>query len=202
MRKGFALIAPIRSGYGETGGPDLEDSLENPGGHFCAAHPDFARVALAASDPVASTLAWLATQPWADTAHVLVVGQSVGGLAAIAACARGLPGVIGCIDFSGGAGGNSERSPDRSCEPDRLADVYRELGRSAAPPSLWLYSENNHFWGPSAPRAWFDAFVQAGGSGVFVETAPVSTGEGHQLFLHGGELWGAPVNRFVRSLGL
>jgi dienelactone hydrolase len=201
LRKGFAVVAPLRPGYGATGGDDLEDSHLSPGGRFCSGHADFRQVVEITAAAVVPTLKWLVQEPWADTKRVIIVGQSVGGFAAIAACTKQLPGVVGCINFSGGAGGNSYLSPDHSCEPDELGAVFRELGAAPAPPSIWLYAVNDHYWGPTAPQSWFKEFERGGGHGVFVETAAVPIGEGHELMLHGAKLWSESVDRFLERLG-
>ncbi len=200
LDKGFAVVAPIRPGYGQTGGDD--DSEANGGsvhGHFCSATPNFRRVAEQASAVAAETIAWVRNQPWADTSRIVIVGQSVGGMAAIATCARALPGVIACINFSGGSGGFPERSPNQSCHPELLSDLFHSFGATASVPSLWLYAPNDHFWGETAPHQWFDAFQAGGGHGAFVATLPVEN-EGHDLLRRGGKKWSSAVDDFVRAL--
>src|SRR5262249_4807299 len=67
LRKGFAVIAPIRPGYGETGGVDREDSgvrLDMFGN--CWGYPKFDDAAAAAASALRATIAWAREQPWAD----------------------------------------------------------------------------------------------------------------------------------------
>ena len=45
LRKGFAVIAPVRRGYGETGGVDGEASGANWSFGSCRTEPDYAKVA-------------------------------------------------------------------------------------------------------------------------------------------------------------
>jgi hypothetical protein len=83
-----------------------------------------------------------------------------------------------------------------------LTAVFEALGKTTRVPSLWLYAENDLFWGPEAPRAWHRAF-QAGGSPThFVMTPPMpDTTDGHRLLAVGGQFWVPHVNAFVKELG-
>ena len=69
------------------------------------------------------------------------------------------------INFSGGMGGNPSGSPRQSCKPELLTDIYRQYGTTTRIPTLWLYAENDLFWGADMPRHWFEAF-KAGSSDV------------------------------------
>ena len=131
-----------------------------------------------------------------------MVGQSVGGMATVAAGARNLSGVIAYINFSGGTGGNPELTPSHSCFPEALTALYGQFGRTTKLPNLWLYAQNDLFWGETAPKIWHAAFAKAGGKGEFVETDPLPSEDGHQLLAKGGRLWSQHVDPFIASLGL
>lgn len=131
LRKGVALLAPVRPGYGATGGPDVEDSGVKWNGSECYTDPDFTRVALNARRTVVATYEWALQQDWVRKDRILLQGQSVGGMTTIAAGALNLPGVVGVVNFAGGSGGYPEMSPGRSCKPALLADL----------PALWHRSE-------------------------------------------------------------
>ena len=76
---GFAVVAPIRPGYGETGGRDVEFShahLEGPGA--CPRHPNYTPTAAAGVRATTAALDWIAQQAWANAGRVILVGQSVG----------------------------------------------------------------------------------------------------------------------------
>jgi dienelactone hydrolase len=202
LRKGFALVAPVRPGYGDSGGVDRERSGATGSGGSCRGTPDFVRLAKTAGEAVLATLDWVRVQPWAKTDKLLLVGQSVGGLATIGVGAVNPPGVIGAINFSGGAGGSPDISPGRSCRPEKLAEAFQEFGKTIKIPSLWLYAENDLYWGPEEPKEWHKAF-SAGGSKIrFVMTEPVpGAADGHRLLAVGGRLWSPHVNEFIRELG-
>lgn len=203
LGKGFAVVTPIRPGYGETGGDDREDSgvLLDMFGN-CWGHPTFDRAAAAAASAVLVTLEWVRNQPWADENHIVLAGASMGGLASIAAAARNPPGVVAYINFSGGTGGDGTRAPEHSCGSDEMESLMRTLGRTNRVPGLWLYAENDRFWGSQWPVAWYRAFSESTDSVRFVMTDPVPNSDGHHLLARGGRLWTSPVDAFLADHGL
>ena len=200
--RGVAVVAPVRPGYGDSGGDDIESA----GIHFdragrCVGRADFGKTADSAVRAVDATLQWLRGQPWADSNAVLLVGQSVGGLAAVAAGARGLAGVVGYVNFAGGTGGNPERSPGSSCEPAQLRDLYAGYGLSTTVPNLWVYAANDQYWGAVVPREWHAAFARGGSPTIFVQAPAVADGDGHGLSRHAPALWAPMVDGFLARLG-
>ena len=202
LARGVAVVSPLRPGYGQVDADDVENTGVHfdPSGH-CVGHADFRKTADAAARSVEATLRWLRDQPWADARQVLLVGQSVGGLATVAAAAQELPGVVGYVNFAGGTGGNPERSARASCDPGQLEALFETYGRSTTVPSLWIYALNDQFWGVAAPRAWHAAFALGGSPTTFVQAPPVPDGDGHGLSRHAPELWAPTVDAFLARLG-
>lgn len=203
LRKGFAVVAPIRPGYGVTGGPDRElsgaryDQFGN-----CTSRPDFIAPTTHAVEATIAALDWVRAQEWANGQRILLVGNSAGGLTTVATAAANPPGVVGYINFAGGVGGDPARAPGRSCGVDDMASLMRDFGKSTRIPGLWLYAENDLYWGVQAPRAWHAAFVDGGAtSSQFVQTAAVPNVDGHQLLARGGKLWSVHTDKFVKDLG-
>jgi dienelactone hydrolase len=201
LARGNAVVSPIRPGYGATGGPDDE----NNGAHFnnlgrCTTTPDFRRAATAAVRSVDATLAWLRTQPWADAHRVLLVGQSMGGLASVASGAHPPDGVVGYINFAGGGGGSPSLSPGHSCDPDQLTRLYGEFGRATTVPSLWVYAMNDQYFGPDAPAAWHESFARGGSRTTFVHAPALADGDGHGLSRHAQRLWAPYVDAFLATI--
>jgi dienelactone hydrolase len=202
LAKGVAVVAPIRPGYGATGGGNPEDSdsrIDSAG--RCAGKPDFGRALEASTPTVIDTLAWLRTQPWADAKRVLLVGQSVGGITTIAAGARRPEGVVGLVDFAGGIGGNPEHAPGHSCDPGQVLELYARYGRTTTLPSLWMYASNDQYWGFDEPLRWHEAFAKGGSHATFVHAAPVPDGDGHGLSRHAQALWAPALDKFLADIG-
>lgn len=202
LRKGVAVVAPVRPGYGETGGADRENSLARWNGSTCISDPDFTKVGRKASEVVAAVHGWGMQQPWVRKDHILLEGQSVGGLTTVAASVLNLPGVIASVNFAGGAGGYPAVSPGKSCKPENLTKTYAGFGKLVKIPSLWLYAENDQYWGAEAPQRWHAAFSAGGSDTALVQTGPLPDHDGHLLLNYGGRLWSVPLDAFVRKTGL
>jgi dienelactone hydrolase len=189
---GFAVFVPTRIGYGVTGGPDLEDtgpcSVKNyPPGYDAAAQL------------TTQVIAHARRLPYVDQGRGLVVGQSFGGATAITMAARPVEGLMATVNFAGGGGGNPAR-PAQPCRPDMLRAMFADYGRSARIPTLWLYSENDRYFGVSQPRAWFDAFVAAGGRGSFIQL-PANGDDGHSSFTRNPTAWRPHFEAFLQEVG-
>ena len=192
--RGFIVLVPLRAGYGGSGGRDLEYSGECADKHFDAG-------IAAGLIETREVLERAAAMPYVDAARGLVVGESVGGLIALAAGAAHLPGVVGTINVAGGDGGDSLNRPDEPCQPDRLRQTFARLGRNARIPSLWLYSANDRLWGPHYPAEWFAAYRAAGGRGSFVQLA-ADKNNGHFIFNRNAAACQPAFERFAASLRL
>lgn len=202
--KGFAVVAPIRPGYGETGGQDQESSGQYYGTHgecgdekrldYHAAEAQVVKVTQAALD-------WVKTQPWARPSGIVLAGQSMGGFTSAAVAATRPEGVAGYINFAGGSGGNPERSPGRMCHPEALQAMFAEWGKRTRMPSLWIYAENDQYWGPEAPVAWHAAFSAGGSPTRLVHAPPVPDGDGHGLSRHAARYWSGWLDEFLATIG-
>lgn len=192
--RGFAVIVPLRVGYGLSGGPDVEYSGACDDKHYAAA------VAPAATQ-VRQLLEFVRGLPYVDGNRGLIVGESFGGMVALAIAAQPPPGLRGVVNIEGGDGGDSVQRPDEPCSPGMLRDTFAIYGRTARIPSLWLYSENDRLWGNRYPREWFAAFAAAGGGGAFT-ALPADRNNGHFIFSRNALAWQPAFERFAASLGL
>jgi dienelactone hydrolase len=208
LAKGYAVVAPIRPGYGApptgTGGADQESSgvgYKKDG--QCLRQPEPANTVSGAVHAQQRALAWVRQQPWADKTHIVLEGQSVGGLATVALCAANPPGVRGCINFAGGAGGDPVHAPGRMCGPEKITQLMREYGQSTRAPSIWLYAPNDLYWGAGPPKQWHTAFnlaAQAANASpsTLVQTPPVGS-DGHSLQRAGTAHWGPALSAWLRT---
>jgi hypothetical protein len=119
---------------------------------------------------------------------------SAGGFATVALTTDPPPGLVAGISFAGGRGSGAD---DQVCREDRLVEAFRTLGRQSRIPMLWIYSDNDRFFGPTLAQRLHDAFTAAGGSVEFIR-APVFGSDGHRLFPDGGAArWTPAVDAFL-----
>ncbi len=194
VAKGFVVLAPTRIGYWETYG-DFDPEQSGP----CNARR-LAPMSTAASDQVLAAVDYAGTQDFIDTSRWIVMGQSVGGLTAIATVARHPPGLLGGINFAGGTGGDPVKSPGRPCSPAQLARHWGGLARHATVPMQWLYWQNDKYWGEEIPRTWHKAWIDGGGRADFVSFPPVGD-DGHTGLTQDMQHWLPVVDAFLVKLG-
>ena len=93
---------------------------------------------------------------------------------------QNLPAVRAIITFAAGRGGRVDGKPNNNCAPDKLVAATAELGRTARAPMLWIYIENDTFFGPALSKRMHEAFTTAGGKADYHLLPPFGT-EGHFL---------------------
>lgn len=201
LQRGFAVVAPVRPGYGPAGGAFREGQNVKWDGNSCTSEPTYPSASLKGSEVVAGTLKWVQEQPWAKRDHVILVGYSAGWPGTLATTARNPEGVVAAINFSGGMGGNPQSSPGQSCKPELLANMYRQYGSVTRIPTLWIYAENDLFWGAEQPKGWFDAYRSGGSDAEFVQTGAAGA-NGHFLIDTDIPLWSPAVGAFLDKLKL
>lgn len=193
VQRGFIVAVPTRIGYGVSGGEDVEYSGSCSSKNYPPGYAAAAAQTLAVLDAVRQ-------RPDAAKDRAVVVGQSYGGATAVNIAALNPPGVQASINFAGGGGGNPKTQPQRPCAPQLLERMFRSYGKTAQIPMLWIYTENDMYFGPKLPREWFEAYVGAGGKAEFVQFPPHGE-DGHSLFTRAPQAWQPRVGEFLDSLG-
>jgi dienelactone hydrolase len=192
--KGFAVMLPTRVGYAETSGDfDPESSGD------CKS-PRLEPMSIAASDQVLATLELAKTLAFIDTSRWIVMGQSVGGLTTVATVGRHPAGLLGGVNFAGGVGGDPDKHPGAPCGPKQVASLWGSQAKSATVPMLWLYWENDLYWGPDIPRRWHEAWTESGGRAEF-HTLPAAGQNGHGAVNFDMDHWVPLVDAFLAKLG-
>jgi dienelactone hydrolase len=172
VAKGFVVMIPMRLGYGDTYG---KFDPENSGG--CSnIQPE--PVAMAASDQVLQTLEFARSLPYVNAQSWVVMGQSVGGMAAVATVWRNPPGLVAGINFAGGTGGDPVNREADPCRPQAIESLWKNKAASAKVPMLWFYWANDKYWGPDNPKRWHKAWTAGGGKAEFHAMA-ASGSDGH-----------------------
>jgi dienelactone hydrolase len=147
VSKGFTVFMPLRVGYGETSGPDVEFSGKCDARNFAPAYE-------AAVVQTIKVIEYAKALPYIVPASGIVVGQSFGGTTAIAIAAKSIAGVRAAINFAGGGGGRPQTDPEQPCSVERMTALFASYGATTKIPTLWLYSENDKYWGAAIPRTW------------------------------------------------
>ncbi|HZE91296.1 MAG TPA: hypothetical protein VE029_06245 [Rhizobacter sp.] len=194
VSKGFVVLIPTRVGYAETYGdfdPEASGSC-----NAVQVEP----MATAASDQVLATLAFARSLPYVDASRWLVAGQSVGGLTAVATVWRHPPGLVGGINFAGGVGGNPEVTPGSPCSPMQVTRLLDAKAMGSMVPMLWLYWQNDLYWGPDNPRRWHDAWARGGGKAE-LHTLAAAGEDGHGAMNFDMDHWVPIAEAFLAKLG-
>ena len=190
LAMGFAVLVPTRRGYGESGGEWAE-------AYGPCSDPDYYGAGLESARDLRAAVESVRREPWADTTRVVLAGQSAGGWASIAASSAAFPGLVAVVNFAGGRG---SRGPNDVCGESRLVEAAQRYGRGSRVPTLWVYSENDLFFGPELARRMHQAFVRAGGRAEFLEV-PANGADGHGYFARATGDWSGRVGDFLQRAG-
>ena len=106
----------------------------------------------------------------------IVVGQSGGGWGAIALSSLNPSSVRAIITFAAGRGGRVDGKPNNNCAPDKL--VEERASSAIRIPMLWIYAENDTYFGPDLANRMHKAFTEAGGKAEFRIFPPFGS-DGH-----------------------
>jgi len=195
VKRGYAVIVPIRRGYGASGGEKFGDSYGS-----CRS-PDFRRAGEGAALDLLATIEWAKTQRDLDPKRWLLVGQSAGAFASIYTASKHPDGLVAVLAFAPGRGGRPDTDPGLPCAPDQMARLFASIAPEVAVPVLWFYAENDAFIGPAAARLWFESFRKAGGQGDLVMLPPFPENRGHGVYpsAAGTPLWTAAVAAFFHA---
>jgi dienelactone hydrolase len=188
-RRGWLAVVVMRRGFGNSDGPQ-------PVPLSCASGSLVERFD-ADADDMQATLATVAQRPDADATRVIAIGVSAGGAAVMSLSARNPPGLRAAINVSGGLRFNS-------CpKEDLLVAAFGDYGARSRVPSLWIYAENDSYFGPDLVHRMRAAFREAGGDSKLVMFEAESY-DGHQLFGNGrGRMkWLPELDGFLRYLKL
>ena len=196
VRRGFAVIVPIRRGHGATGGDYAEDKGK------CSA-PVYYEAGRAAGRDIVGAIDYAVRLPFVNTDCVILVGQSSGGFASLAAASMNPKGLIAAVNFSGGHGGDPATRPGEPCVPQSLAAAVARFSQTIRVPVLWHYAENDKFFSTRYVREWYAAFEKAGGKGRLVIQPPFGE-DGHSLFnsRDGIPIWTRALDSFLKDFNV
>jgi dienelactone hydrolase len=187
VKRGYAVVIPMRKGFSKSTGEYAD--------YGC----DMTSNGVAQADDLQSTVEYLRTQSWADTKHMLVAGQSYGGLTAIAFGMRNMEGVKGLINF---AGGLKVHGGDCNWQ-NSLVQAFATYGAKTALPSVWFYGANDQHFGPELAANMYHAYVEAGGHARLVAYGPFKKdAHGMAGSRDGVDIWWPEAEKFLKEIGM
>jgi dienelactone hydrolase len=191
-RRGYAVIMPIRRGFGATGGWMAEDA--GP-----CSNPQYQRAETNAAEDVMAAYDFAQQLPYVNPNRMILAGQSAGAIVSLyAAGVRQPKGLVAVLGFAAGRGGNPDIRPGVPCAVEPVAKVFDGLGKQVRVPVLMHYAENDQYFNPETTRLWFDRFTAGGARAEYVMQKPFGK-DGHFLFVNliGVEFWLPTVEKFL-----
>lgn len=187
--RGWMVVFPQRRGRGKSGGRYAEGLEADGSGYSIRPEISLPGVDRALTD-IDAVVDWLGKQPEADTDRMLIGGQSRGGILAVAFAGTRPKVFSGAINFVGGWMGDGLPATQ---EINRTVFVR---GAPSAVSTLWLYADQDPFYGLDHSRSNFDAFTAAGGMGEF-HVLPVKPAQDGHGVISDSSLWSDLVDAFV-----
>jgi dienelactone hydrolase len=187
--RGWLAVAFLRRGFGPSQGSFVE-------GYTCAS-PNYRKAFDTAAEDIEAVRVAVARRPDADTSRILGFGVSVGGAAMLAWGTTRPEGLLAVVNVSGGSGASE---PGHNCDEAALVSALASIGTRIRVPTLWLYAENDSYFGPEIVRRMYDAFTASGGSATLTVFGPVDS-DGHVLCctFEGRKLWLPRLDQFLRT---
>jgi dienelactone hydrolase len=199
-RRGYLVVAPTGPGYGAAALDAPEHGLFAVFYSKIGAceNPNFRDAGMAAALLDKWIIEYMTKQKLALADSAIVIGQSAGGWGAIALSSQNLPSVKAIIAFAAGRGGRIGGKPNNNCNPDKLVEATAAFGSTARVPMLWIYIENDTYFGPDLSKRMHAAYTGAGGHAEYHLMPPFGS-EGH-TFIDSAESipqWSPLVSQFL-----
>jgi dienelactone hydrolase len=186
VQRGYAVMVPMRRGFARSGG--------DYAAHRCDARAH----GMAQADDVRAALEFYGRRADIDASRVVVIGQSAGGLTALALGAQRVPAVAGLVNFAGGLREDGCADWQRG-----LAEAFAAYGEASRVPSLWFYGDNDAHFTPYLWQDLYRAYTARGGRATLVAHGTFGD-DAHELAERraGPAVWLPAMERFFADLGL
>jgi dienelactone hydrolase len=199
-RRGYLVVAPTGPGYGAGAldAPELGLFSVFYSEIGACENPNFRTAGMASALLDKWIIDYMTKEKIAVPDSAVVIGQSAGGWGAIALSSQNLPAVKAIITFAAGRGGRVGGKPNNNCAPDKLVAATADFGRTARVPMLWIYIENDTYFGPALSKRMHAAFTNAGGNAEY-HLMPAFGNEGH-IFIDSPDSipqWSPLVSQFL-----
>jgi dienelactone hydrolase len=202
-RRGYMVVAPSGPGYGAAAVDAPENALFTV---FFAkvgkcTNPNFRDAGLAYARLNVWIIDYMERLNRIVPDNVIVIGQSAGGWGSIALSSASPPQVKAIITFAAGRGGRVDGKPNNNCAPDKLVEATADFGKTSRVPMLWMYIENDTYFGPELSKRMHAAFTAAGGNAQY-HLFPPHGSDGH-FFVDTPDavpIWSPVVGAFLDKL--
>ena len=199
-RRGYFVISPLR--YGASSLDDKDRGIFGAVfGHVGSCdNPNFRGPGLAIATLNEWVIENMQRKKQIIPGKAIVVGQSGGGWGSIALSSRNPPSVSAVITFAAGRGGRVDGKPNNNCAPDKLVAATGEFGSTSRVPMLWIYAENDSYFGPALTKRMHNAFTAAGGNAEY-HLLPAFGNDGHFMIdsADAVPLWAPLVSKFLEK---
>jgi len=187
VRKGYAVVVPMRTGFAHSTGKFIEYGCNMTANGYAQA------------GDVADVVAWARQQDWIDGEHIVIAGQSFGGLASVAVSTQELPGVRGIMNFAGGL-----KVHGGSCDwQSALVKAFGEYGKKNKIESMWMYGANDSYFGPQLVSKMYGAFTANGGNAKLIAYGTFKRDAHTMLGSRDGQpIWQPEVDKFLAHIGM
>lgn len=187
VRRGYAVMVPMRTGFAHSTGTYSDFGCNMRANGYQQA------------GDIADVVNYAREQRFIDAEHIVIAGQSYGGLASVAVSTQNLPGVRGIMNFAGGL-----KVHGGSCDWQKsLVGAFAEFGRKNRIETLWMYGANDSYFNPALVNRMAGAFSGNGGKvqlvayGAFKHDAHTMLGS-----RDGQAVWLPEVERFLRQVSM
>lgn len=187
LKRGYLVAIPMRRGYSKSGGTLIDAGCNTESNGRMQ------------GEEIQEALARLLERPDVDKSRVLLVGQSYGGIAAVAAGTANPPSVKGILNFAGGI-----RRSESCAWQNALVDAFAAYGKESRIPGLWFYGDNDSYWGAELPHRMHQAFELAGGNARLIAYGVFTGGDAHGMFssAKGLSIWWPETEKFLDRIGM
>lgn len=188
--KGYVVLFVVRRGFGDSNAPYSERPSYKDGTR------NYTKAGLEAAIDLKAAVEFMRNQTYIDQKRIILMGQSTGGHSVIATGSLNLEGVIGVVNFAGGRGSYES---DKVRDEDNLIASMGQYGKISRVPTIWLYSENDHYFRPDLAQAMVKAYTENGGNATFITLPPFSQ-DGHRSFVGNRSAWEPYVADFLSEV--
>ena len=186
VRRGYVVMLPMRGGFSNSSGNYIDSGCHVAGN------------GLTQAEDLRASLDYAASLPYVDRKRILIIGQSHGGLTALAFGTQPYPGVLGLINFAGGL-----RNANCAAWEGNLIRAFASYGTTNRFPSLWFYGDNDSYFAREVSDEMFARYTAAGGSARLISFGRFKS-DAHTLFAdrEGVTIWWPEVEKFMSELDL